>query len=187
MWKTIVTARCFWALIKFMAAYLLAFVIAYLLAHDMLVVSYICLCCVLSKIFSCAFLFPSSTTLSVWVLLLSWFPASHTSSGYLIEGFGELVGSSDSAWALFWFVARFLSLQGFCYLVDFMPFFVFVTYTLLGILSSSVTYIRLGRILLLGHFMTYTILGILSSLVTYICRGEILLLGHFLFLWLTPF
>ena len=36
-----VTARCFWALIKFMVAYLLAFVITHLLARDMLMVSYI--------------------------------------------------------------------------------------------------------------------------------------------------
>ena len=50
-----VTARCFWALIKFMATYLLAFMIAYLLAHDMHVVSYVRPSCVLSKIFSYAF------------------------------------------------------------------------------------------------------------------------------------
>ena len=184
-----VTARCFWALIKFMAAYLLAFVIAHLLARDMLMVSYIRLRFVLSKNFSCDFPFSSLAIcfLSAQVLLLSWFSAIRTSSRDLVEGFGELVGNSDSTWTLFWFVARFLSLQGFNYLVDFLPFLVFVTYTLLGILSSSVTYIRLGRILLLGHFVTYTLLGILSSLVTYICLGGILLLGHSLFLWLTPF
>ena len=52
-----VTARCFWALIKFMAVYLLAFVIAYLLALHMLVMSYIRPRFVLSKIFSCNFPF----------------------------------------------------------------------------------------------------------------------------------
>ena len=69
-----VTACCFWALIKFMAAYLLAFVIAHLLARDMLVMSYICPCFVLSKIFSCDFPFSSSVIRfsSVRVLLLSW-------------------------------------------------------------------------------------------------------------------
>ena len=36
-----VTAHCFWALIKFMVVYLLAFVIAHLLARDMLMVPYI--------------------------------------------------------------------------------------------------------------------------------------------------
>ena len=48
-----VTARCFWALIKFITVYLLAFVIAHLLARDMLMVSYIRLRFVLSKIFGC--------------------------------------------------------------------------------------------------------------------------------------
>ena len=66
-----VTARCFWALIKFVVAYLRVFVIAHLLVHDMLMVFCTCPHFVLSKIFSYAFLFPSSTTLSVWVLLLS--------------------------------------------------------------------------------------------------------------------
>ena len=47
MQRTMVTALCFWALIKFIAAYLLAFVIAYLLPYDMLVVSYIHPCYVL--------------------------------------------------------------------------------------------------------------------------------------------
>ena len=68
-----VIASCFWALIKFMAAYLLAFVIAHLLARDMLVVSDIRPHFVLSKIFSCDFPFSSSAICfsSVWVLLLS--------------------------------------------------------------------------------------------------------------------
>ena len=149
MWKTIVTARCFWALIKFMAAYLLAFVIAYLLAHDMLVVSYICLCCVLSKIFSCAFPFSSSAIcfLSARVLLLSWFLATRTSSRDHVECFGELVGSSYLAWALFWFVSRFLSLF-FSFFWDLYPL-----RDLVMIMSSSVTYIRQGGILLLSHFL----------------------------------
>ena len=71
--KTMVIARCFWALIKFMAAYLLAFVIAHLLARDMLVMSYFRPCFVLSKIFSCDFPFPSSAIRfsSAQVLLLS--------------------------------------------------------------------------------------------------------------------
>ena len=42
-----------------MAMYLLAFVIAHLLARDMLVASYICPRFVLSKIFSCDFPFSS--------------------------------------------------------------------------------------------------------------------------------
>ena len=37
MRRTMVTARYFWVLIKFISVYLLVFVIAYLLAHDMLV------------------------------------------------------------------------------------------------------------------------------------------------------
>ena len=69
--KTMVTARCLWALIKFITVYLLAFVIAHLLAHDMLVVSYIRLRFVLSKIFGCDFPFSSSMISSVQVLLLS--------------------------------------------------------------------------------------------------------------------
>ena len=71
--KTMVTAHCFWALIKFMAVYLLAFVIAHLLARDMLVESYIRPRFVLSKIFSCDFPFSSSTICfsSARVLLLS--------------------------------------------------------------------------------------------------------------------
>ena len=39
--KTMVIARCFWALIKFIVAYLLASAIAHLLVLDMLVMSYI--------------------------------------------------------------------------------------------------------------------------------------------------
>jgi len=92
-----VTTRCFWALIKFITAYFLAFVIAHLLARDMLVVSYIRPRFVLSKIFGCDFPFSSSTISSARVLLISWFLATHTSLRDLVEGFGELVGSSDSA------------------------------------------------------------------------------------------
>ena len=92
-----VTAHCFWALIKFITAYLLAFVIAHSLACDILVVSYIRPRFVLSKILGCDFPFSSSTILSVWVLLLSWFPVTRTYSRDLVEGFGELVGSSDSS------------------------------------------------------------------------------------------
>ena len=156
-----VTALCFWALIKFMVAYLLAFVIAYLLAHDMLVVSYIRLCCVLSKIFSCAFPFSSSAIcfLSSWVLLL----ATRTSSGDHVECFGELVGSSYSAWAFLWFVAWFLSPLFFFF------FFFWDLYPLrdlVVIMFSSVTYIRQGGILLTSHFLLWLtpIWGILSCL-----------------------
>ena len=156
-----VTIRCFWALIKFMAVYLLAFVIAHLLARDMLVVSYIRPRFVFSKIFSCNFPFSLLAICfsSVWVLLLSWFSATRTSSRDLVKGFSELVGNSNSAWTLFWFVARFLSLfflsffflffwEGSCLVIGLVsnlhpsgrnlvtwPFLVFVTYTLLGILS----------------------------------------------------
>ena len=99
MRRTMVTTLCFWALIKFMAVYLLAFVIAYLLAHDMLVVSYFRPCFVLCKIFSCAFPFSSSAVcfLSSRVLLLGWYLATCTSSGDHVKCFGELVGSSYSA------------------------------------------------------------------------------------------
>ena len=92
-----VTACCFGALIKFITAYLLAFVIAHSLACDMLVVSYIRPRFVLSKILGYDFPFSSSMISSVQVLLLSWFPATRTFSRDLVEGFGELVGSSDSS------------------------------------------------------------------------------------------
>ena len=92
-----VNARCFWALIKFITTYLLAFVIAHSLACDMLVVSYIRLRFVLSKILGYDFPFSSSTISFAQVLLLSWFPATRTFSRDLVEGFAELVGSSDSS------------------------------------------------------------------------------------------
>ena len=92
-----VIARCFWALIKFITTYLLAFVIAHSSACDMLVVSYIRLRFILSKILGCDFPFSSSMILSTRVLLLSWFPATRTFSMDPVEGFGELVGSLDSS------------------------------------------------------------------------------------------
>ena len=92
-----VTARCFWALIKFITTYLLAFVIAHSLACDILVVSYIRPRFVLSKILGCDFPFSSSTISFARVLLFSWFPATHTFSRDLVKGFGELVGSPDSS------------------------------------------------------------------------------------------
>ena len=71
--------------------------IAHSLACDMLVVPYIRPRFVLSKILGCDFPFSSSTILSVWVLLLSWFPVTRTFSRDFVEGFGELVGSPDSS------------------------------------------------------------------------------------------
>ena len=60
--------------------------------------------------------------------------------------------------------------------------------------ATSVTYIRLGEILLLSHFSFLWLTPFfrissffLASSVIYIRLGEILLLGHFSFLWLTPF
>ena len=150
-----VTARCFWALIKFMTAYLLAFVIAYLLALGMLAVSCICPCRVPSKIFSYAFPFSLLVICFSFarVLLLSWLLATHTSLKDLVEGFDKLVGSSYSTWALFWFVARFLApFYLFIFLILFL-FFIFITYILLGILS--VTCIRQGGILLICHFLLW--------------------------------
>ena len=92
-----VTAHCFWALIKFITACLLAFVIANSLAYDMPMVSYIRPRFVLSIILGCDFPFSSSTISFARVLLLSWFSATRTFSRDLVEGFGELVRSLDSS------------------------------------------------------------------------------------------
>ena len=68
-----VIARYFWALIKFMAAYLLAYAIAHLLALDMLVMSYIRRALYLVKFLVFDFPFSSSAIcfLSALILLLS--------------------------------------------------------------------------------------------------------------------
>ena len=81
----------------------------------------------------------------------------------------------------FLFLRERSRLRGFCYLVDFLQ---------LAPLQeiSSVTYFRLGGILLLGNFLVFvtcTLLGILLSSVTYIRQGGILLLSLFFFAFVT--
>ena len=113
----------------------------------------------------------------------------------------------------FLFLCQRSHLHGFCYLVDFLqlapfqrissrvlvnwlgvqihPELCYGTYTffkdLVLLLSLSVTYIHLGRILLLSHFFCdlhpfKDLVMLLALSITYIHLGGILLLGHLWFL-----
>ena len=128
----------FLGLIKFMAVYLLAFVIAYLLARDMLMVSYICPCLV--------------KFLIVTFLFLRQLFASHLRGFCYLVHFLQLAPLQGISLRVLvnWLEAQIQPdlcsglLQGSC------PFF--FCKVLVLFLASSVTYIFLGRILLLSHF-----------------------------------